>query len=211
MRVVRANPNQLTFSWGGAREGAGRPARGPIASERHTTRPALAPRSAVHVVARIAPSVRTLGRRDAYATIRRAVTLSLARSDFRIVRLAIHAHRLELLVEADDKRALARGMQGFQVSAARAVNRASRRRGAVFPDRYRMTILRTRAAVRSALHASAAPLHDRRPRRASRTATVDAFTSALPPVRSNRDPTPQRPVVVAPASPECSLFVRELR
>jgi hypothetical protein len=104
------------------------------------------------------PSVRALGRRDAYATIQRAVKLSLARSNFRIVRLAIHAQRLELLVEADDKHALARGMQGFQVSAARAVNRAVRRSGTVFPDRYRMTILRSRdaarAAVRSALRAA---------------------------------------------------------
>ncbi len=157
-RRVRANPNQLSFSWGGAREGAGRPARGPIVSERHTTRPALAPWFPVHVIARVDPSVRALGRRDAYATIRRAVKLSLARANFRILRLAIHAQRVELLVEADDKHALARGMQGFQVSAARAVNRAVRRSGAVFPDRYRMTILRTReaarAAVRSALRAA---------------------------------------------------------
>ncbi|MFN0250464.1 MAG: hypothetical protein ACKV2T_26525 [Kofleriaceae bacterium] len=151
MRVRRAcaNPNQLAFAWGGAREGAGRPARGPVVSERHTVRPPLAPWFPVHVTARIDPTVRALGRRDAYATIRRAVTLSLARTNFRIVRLAIHATRLELLVEADDKHALARGMQGFQVSAARAVNRAARRTGCVFPDRYRMAILRTRGAARA--------------------------------------------------------------
>jgi hypothetical protein len=148
---TRANPNQLSFAWGGAREGAGRPARGPIVSERHGTRPTLAPWFPVHVTARIDPSVRTLGRRDAYATIRRAVKLSLARTNFRIVRLAIHATRLELLVEADDKHALARGMQGFQVSAARAVNRVARRTGCVFLDRYRMAILRTRGAARAVL------------------------------------------------------------
>ncbi len=155
-RRARVNPNQLAFSWGGARQGAGRPARGPIASERHTTRPTLVPWFPVHVIARVDPSVRAMGRRDAYATIRRAVRLSLARVNFRIVRLAIHARHLELLVEADDKHALARGMQGFQVSAARAVNRAVRRRGTVFPDRYRMRILRTRAEARAVVHASRA-------------------------------------------------------
>ncbi len=175
---MRANPNQLSFAWGGVREGAGRPARGPIVSERHRTRPNLAPQFPVHVIARVAPSVRAMGRRDAYATIRRAVKLSLARANFRIVRLAIHAQRLELLVEADDKHALARGMQGFQVSAARAVNRALRRTGSVFPDRYRMTILRTReaarAAVRSALRAA---VHADAPVSARST-----LATALPPV-----------------------------
>ena len=177
-RHVRANPNQLSFAWGGAREGAGRPARGPIVSERHRTRPTLAPQFPVHVIARVAPSVRTMGRRDAYATIRRAVKLSLARANFRIVRLAIHAQRLELLVEADDKHALARGMQGFQVSAARAVNRAVRRTGSVFPDRYRMTILRTReaarASVRSALRAA---IHTDAP-----VSALSAIANALQPI-----------------------------
>lgn len=145
-------------SWGGAREGAGRPARGPIASEPHKTRPALAARHPVHVRARIVPAAGSLRRRSAYAALRRAVSLSLARTDFRIVRLALSASRIDLLVEADDRLALARGMQGFCVAAARALNRAARRRGTVFPDRYRPAILRTRAAVRAAI-ASLPPRH----------------------------------------------------
>ena len=42
-------------------------------------------------------------------------------------------------------------MQGFQVAAARRLNRAHRRHGTVFPDRYRMRVLATRAAVRATL------------------------------------------------------------
>ena len=42
-------------------------------------------------------------------------------------------------------------MQGFQVAAARHLNRAHRRSGTVFPDRYRMRILATRADVRATL------------------------------------------------------------
>ncbi len=61
------------------------------------------------------------------------------------------AHRLELIVEADDRIALARGMQGFQIAAARALNRAFGRRGAVFADRYHARPLATRAAVRAAV------------------------------------------------------------
>jgi hypothetical protein len=73
------------------------------------------------------------------------------RANFRIVHLAVLPTQIDLIVEADDKLALARGMQGFQVSAARWLNQAARRAGNVFVDRYRMTILRTRIAVRDAV------------------------------------------------------------
>ena len=136
-------------TWGGAREGAGRPAKSAHVSEPHKTRPALAPRHPVHVRSRLTRSIRRIPRSRAYAALRRALSLSLARDDFRIVHFALLANRLELVVEADDQYALARGMQGLQVSAARSLNRAARRHGAVFPDRYKMTILHTRTAVRA--------------------------------------------------------------
>jgi hypothetical protein len=142
--------------WGGARANAGRPARGPIASEPHKRRPSLAAHQPVLVTARVVRATTPLRRRDAYAAVRRALRRSLVRGDFRIVSLGIHSHRIEALVEADSATALARGMQGFQVAAARHLNRAHRRSGTVFPDRYRMRILATRAAVRAAL-ASLAP------------------------------------------------------
>jgi len=161
--------------WGGARHGAGRPARGAIASEPHKTRPELAPRHPVHVTARVARTLGSLRRRRAYAALHRAVATSLARPDFRIVRLALRASRIELVVEADHKLALARGMQGFQIAAARALNAARRRTGTVFPDRYRPTILRTRHAVRAAL----AALPARHPEAALPSSPAPALTWLL--------------------------------
>jgi hypothetical protein len=102
------------------------------------------------VIARVEPRARS-SRGLTYRALRRALHLALARADFRIVRIAVLRDRLELVVEADDALALARGMQGFQVSAARSLNRAARRRGCVFADRYRMRILTTRSDVRDAL------------------------------------------------------------
>ena len=93
----------------------------------------------------------TLGRGRIYRAIRRAIRLSLARPDFRIVELAIRGRDLELIIEARDRIALARGMQGFQVSAARALNRAAARRGNVFVDRYRATQLDRPTVVRGVL------------------------------------------------------------
>jgi hypothetical protein len=130
--------------WGGRRPGAGRPAKGPHASERHQQRPALAAR-VVHVTARVDdPIARTLRRLGATA-FTRAIALSRARVDFRIVHLGVRVGaritQLELIVEAHDRLALARGMQGFQVSAARSLNRAARRTGRVFADRYHARVL----------------------------------------------------------------------
>lgn len=140
--------NTRRFTWGGARAGAGRPAAGARSSEPHKTRPTLGVVRAVHVTARFEQAFE---RGDVVRAVERAIDLSRARADFRIVQLAVHADRLELVVEAVDKHALARGMQGFQVSAARAVNRAARRTGRVFQDRYRARLLASRTALTAAL------------------------------------------------------------
>jgi hypothetical protein len=151
MFAVYGSRSMKSASWGGSRAGAGRPAKGPIASEPHKVRPPLSPRFPVHVTSRMTPGVRSVPNRRAYRALHRALQVSLARSDFRIVHLALTPKRVELVVEADDRMALARGMQGFQVSAARWLNRAARRSGTVFADRYRMQILRTRIDVRDAI------------------------------------------------------------
>jgi len=139
------------MNWGGARTGAGRPAKGPIPSEPHKRRPRLSARHPVRVTARLSRALHHLYSRDVYRALRRAVALSLARDNFRIRHLLVRGSRVELIVEADHALALARGMQGFQVSAARALNRKVRRHGAAFPDRYRMRILATRSDVRAAI------------------------------------------------------------
>jgi hypothetical protein len=151
----------------------------------------------------------TLSRRDIYNLLRRALAVSLGRTNFRIVHLALVASRLELVVEADDKVALARGMQGFQVSAARAFNRAARRRGTVFPDRYRMRVLATRALVRDAI-GRLPPARDNIATRAwpqtwllrvelGRTPNRASERRASPPTRA---PTTRAPTSRAPTSRE---------
>jgi hypothetical protein len=151
MPPLRSATRPARATWGGARPGAGRPARGPRPSEPHKPRPALSARHPVQITARVVPAVGRLGRRRSYDAIRRAVQTSLGRDDFRIVELCVRATRLELIVEAAGKTALARGMQGFQIAAARRLNRVAERRGPVFPDRYRAKALVTRRAVRRAV------------------------------------------------------------
>jgi len=119
---------------GGKRLGAGRPAKGPRPSQPHKTRPVITPRHVIHVTLRVADDVAQLRKRDAYHAIRDAMVTSwkthAESQTFRIVHISIQHGHIHLLVEADDKNALARGMQGFEIVAAKELNAAaSKRRG----------------------------------------------------------------------------------
>lgn len=139
--------------WGGRRAGAGRPrlrARHQ-ASEPHLPRPSITIGRPILVVARFVDGLRfDIGadrrrriandqRRptDIDRAVARALSLAHERGDFRILDVQVRRDAIHLVIEATDKLALARGMQGFQVSAARGINRAARRSGSVFADRYR--------------------------------------------------------------------------
>ncbi|HEU0035746.1 MAG TPA: transposase [Kofleriaceae bacterium] len=90
--------------------------------------------------------------------MREAAIMTTKRFDFRIVHMSVQADHIHLIVEADNKVALAKGMQGFQVSAAKHINaaitarRGRRRCGAVFPDRYHARVLKTPREVYYAIN-----------------------------------------------------------
>src|SRR5689334_22539807 len=109
---------------GGKRRGAGRPPKGRRAGAPHKTRPDLHARHPVHVVLRVISAVGNLRRRFTYRAIREATLTTARREDFRIIHLSIQRTHIHLLVEARHKDALAAGMQGFQISAAKHLNAA---------------------------------------------------------------------------------------
>ncbi len=63
----------------------------------------------------------------------------------------IFARHLHLIVEAKNKKALSRGMQGLAVRLARRLNRELGRKGRVLEDRYHAHILKTPREVRNTL------------------------------------------------------------
>jgi putative transposase len=160
-RTARCSePEQLPLfkPRGGKRRGAGRKPKARRAGSRHMKRPELKARHPVHVVLRVVNAVGNLRRRFTYRAIREATLTTARREDFRIVHLSIQRTHLHLIVEADHKDALAAGMQGFQISAAKHLNAAisrrkagPRRRGAVFPDRYHAEIIMSPRQARHAL------------------------------------------------------------
>jgi REP element-mobilizing transposase RayT len=172
---------------GGARPGAGRPAKGPRASERHAKRPTLLASQPVHVTARVARDLGSLRTRDMYKAIRWATIAVAARDNFRIVHLSIQGDHLHLIAEAGDRMALARGMQAFEISAAKHVNRTAsrrrgrRRRGSVFPDRYHARILNSPKSVKRAISYVLNNWRRHREDRSGRARSwlVDPFSSAI--------------------------------
>jgi putative transposase len=143
---------------GGKRAGAGRPPKGERSSERHERRQTLKKHEAVHVVLRAAAVIGMLRKREIYRSVRRALLSTFTRDDFRVVHLSVQGTHIHLLVEANDRLALALGMKVFGISAAKHINAAlprdaegKRRRGSVFPDRYHAQIIRTPRQARHSL------------------------------------------------------------
>jgi len=83
--------------------------------------------------------------------IERTFAAARDRKGFRLVHYSLQGNHAHLIVEADDERALGRGMKAIGGRLARAVNRVFHRSGPVLADRYHVRVLRTPREVRNAL------------------------------------------------------------
>jgi REP element-mobilizing transposase RayT len=185
-RPRKKHVQQELFRHGGKRKGAGRKPRRGRAGSPHDTRPEIKPYHAVHVVMRVVPAVGSLRRRSMYKAMRDATITAALRERFRIVHVSLQRTHVHMLVEAKDKKALARGMQGFEISAARNINTMlgpgkQRRRGQVFADRYHVKVIKS---PRQAHHALRYILcnwrhHDEDKQGLASTWLVDPFSSGI--------------------------------
>jgi REP element-mobilizing transposase RayT len=156
-RARKRHVQQELFRHGGRRRGAGRKPKGRRAGSRHQKRDDFNARHPLHVVMRVVPAVGNMRRRELYKAMREATITAAMRERFRIVHISLQRTHVHMLVEAQDKLALARGMQGFQISAARNINtvlgpdRYRRRRGPVFADRYHVEVITSPTRAHHAL------------------------------------------------------------
>ena len=136
----------------------GRPKK-PGAKLRHEKRPDFTDQQPLHVTLRVDhKAVGKLRTRACYGAIREAAITLLPHEECRITQLSIQGTHIHLLVEADDKQALSKGMQAFTISAAKHINAAiskagswwerrrmarppRRRKGKVFADRYHVRVI----------------------------------------------------------------------
>lgn len=137
---------------GGKRPGSGRRPKGDRAGTPHRTRPTISGSNAMHVTIRVLSDVPALRKHALYTVLRRASANTAEKQrQFRIVHISIQNTHAHLVVESDDKGALARGMQSFQISAARQINKLLGRRGKIFVDRYHVMVIRNPTQMRAVL------------------------------------------------------------
>lgn len=144
---------------GGTRAGAGRPrkkdeSRGFIA---HRARPSHGRGNPVHVTLRVGRGVPSLRSQALEKIVKRALVKQRQRLEakdakaFQVVHFTIQTDHVHLIVEATDKRALARGMAGLEVRVARRLNAFLKRKGRFWKERYHRRDLRTPTETRNAL------------------------------------------------------------
>ncbi|HEX5053374.1 MAG TPA: hypothetical protein VFZ65_16475 [Planctomycetota bacterium] len=136
---------------GGRRAGAGRKPKGDKAGVSHAPRARLAARFPAHVTLKLRRGLQRLRSRREYAALCAAFAAGCDRNGFRLTHYAVLNDHLHLLVEARDRDALSRGLQGLAIRIAKALNKVWGRHGTVFADRYHDRILKTPREVRNAL------------------------------------------------------------
>src|SRR5262245_39857104 len=128
-RPVQKPVGLLPFTQrGGARPGAGRKPKGEVAGVRHASRAPLGSRFPAHVTVKLSRGLPRLRQKKEYAALRAAFAAGRERFGFRLVHYAVLNDHLHLLVEAHDRVALSRGLQGLLIRIAKALNRLWSRR-----------------------------------------------------------------------------------
>lgn len=183
-RAARQLDLPAVGGWGGARAGSGQKPR-PGAGPSHVLRKKHEARWPVHVTLRASRGLPSFRSPQTFRRLVRAFCLS-CRATFRVLHFSVQIDHLHLLVEADSRRALVRGIQGLAGRCARAVNLAWGRKGSVWAHRYHARALRTPTEVRNALayvllnfrkHLGAVPSVDPR----SSGIWFDGWSGASPP------------------------------
>ena len=149
--MKRTGQTEIVFkTWGGKRKGAGRKRAG-RRKVAHRRRVEFADRFPSHITLRFIDGLPSMRRRKTFKAIRAAMYVAMKHPGFRIVHLSIQGNHLHLICEADDRHALARGVQGFKISAAKKLNSVLARKGSIFADRYHAEVLWTPTQVRNAI------------------------------------------------------------
>jgi REP element-mobilizing transposase RayT len=123
----------------------------------HRSRAVHRKRNPVHVTVRVRRHVFNLRAQRAFRPICRALNAARDRFGMRVCHFSVQGNHLHLLVEAEDGRAITRGMKGLGVRVAKALNRVMSTalgrevKGAVLEDRYHARALRTPTEVARAL------------------------------------------------------------
>jgi REP element-mobilizing transposase RayT len=104
-----------------------------------------------HVTLRLRADTPSLRDTPVVAELERTFAVGCSRPGFRLVHYSLQGNHAHLIVEAQSRDALGRGMMSLGARLARAVNRVAERSGRVLADRYHVRMLATPKEVRNAL------------------------------------------------------------
>ena len=155
-RIVPRRPSQLAMklsarpSWGGRRDGAGRKP-GDRPAVRHLSRTYFRRPLPAHVTLRLLPDLISLRDVRLVRELERSFAVGCERPGFRLVHYSLQGNHAHLIIEAQDRATLGRGMMSIASRLARAVNRIGSRSGEVLADRYHVRMLATPREVHRAL------------------------------------------------------------
>jgi REP element-mobilizing transposase RayT len=116
----------------------------------HRARPEHKKPHPVHVTLRAVGRLPSLRKQSVFVAMRRSLGRT-TRGWFRIVHFSVQGDHVHMLVEADDKVGLSRGLTGATIRLARAINRVLGRRGRIWSDRYHARALKTPREVRNGI------------------------------------------------------------
>lgn len=137
-------------TWGGAREGAGRPRIHADDGAAHRARKRLDGRRVpVHVTLRVRKHV--WGLRRSFRVIEVCLRRAQTRFETAIVHFSVQGNHVHLIVESRDERRLASAMKGLSIRIAKAMNRRMGTSGPVMEDRYHTHYLATPTEAKNAL------------------------------------------------------------
>jgi REP element-mobilizing transposase RayT len=104
----------------------------------------------LHVTVRLREGLPVLRRVRAFNVVRSAIGSS-HKASFRVVHFSVQTNHLHLVVEADDRRALGRGMQGLEIRLTRRLNGLWGTEGTIFAGRYHDREIATPKEARTVL------------------------------------------------------------
>lgn len=137
-------------SWGGKREGAGRPPGTGRRPPPHRKRLRLKSYEPQHTSIRLVDDVASTRRWRVFAEIVGAIRAA-QREGFRVIEYSVQDGHLHLITESAGWKALSDGTRALEIRIARAINRVLERKGKVIADRYHSRGLGSPREVRNAL------------------------------------------------------------
>ena len=149
--TLASNQAALAFkTWGGRREGAGRPVGKGRRAAPHRKRIRVKSYQPQHTTLRLVGDIAKLRRWKIFAEIVVAIRAA-QREGFLIAEFSVQDGHLHLITEANGWKALSDGTRALSIRIARALNRVLKRSGRVIADRYHARSLSTPREVKNAL------------------------------------------------------------